>query len=257
MKDSSPYDQFKIIVYGYQDAKLESISGLEVHEVCGFNNSRWSFFSKFKNCWVLFVDKDCTLKEKTAKTLQNVVSNLDKNVVYTGYYESEFGAPSHITSYNLVCNHWYNIGVSQNDPRLLGGCFLIYCSEKLVSSEFQQRVNSIPKWGAEDYHLSIFLKSFGFQISPLNFLYVLHRPDFSVLKFFRRAFLHGFNRPKESSSKQLHFSSWIELLKKVDLFSQFFILLHLATVSAGMFVDKALISIQKPFHKNKLLKLKQ
>lgn len=251
MNDSNLYAPFKIIVYGYHNAQLEAFAGIEAKEVNGASKSRWSYFSEYQNCWVLFIDKDCSLSEKTLELLKEKIIKFNKNTVFSGHYESSLKAPAYVIAYNLICNQWRNLGHKYEDPRLLGGCFLIFCSEKFSSEYFQSHFSNIPKWGAEDFQFSRILQKLGHSIVPLNFLFVMHRPIFGVHKFFRRAFLHGFNRPVSSTSNRKSISDWFSSVKSVGLLPKLFIFLHLTTVGIGVIASKFRLRLPPPFQNNK------
>jgi len=251
-------DPFKIVVYGYKSQSLAPVQGIRVVELDGNHHSRWSCFTEYVGSWILFIDKDCELPTDLIARLTNQLQFLNRKTIYSGKYRSDKNSSTYVRAYNQICNSWLDIGIERGDARILGGCFLLYISPDLFSVENQKAFAQFPKWGAEDFHFSRLMKRVGYQIYELNDFYVFHKPNFGLLKFIRRAFLQGLNRPpntEPNSHGMISFFrfalTWLSVLKKAEPAVSIVMFLHLIVVFFGQIASKAHVLIQKAWLMNR------
>ena len=210
---------FKIVVYSPYNKSVQKILGHEVHYLNSNQFDRWDAFKMFPESWLCFLDADCTLDEKLVSDVKLKVQDLFTSDILCGRYKTEKSESTLSRAYNTLCNTWLEAGLLAGEPRLLGGFFVIYSSNKLRAIEFEK----FPKWGAEDYRMARQLGKHDFSFKLSEFLFTSHQSKNELAWFFKRAWIHGGNRPADVRT---NIKYWAKMILRQNVFSASFILMH-------------------------------
>lgn len=202
-------------------------------------NSRLNFIKAHPNKWLLFLDSDCEISEKTLQLIKSLQINNHK--VLGGRYLNPMLASYLQKGHNFIANTWLTSSYrSENkNKKLLGGAFLIYTDP--------WKINKItePKklfWGAEDKLLSEQLLEVGFDLKFLDSFEVIHHTSKELKHFFKRAWLQGYNdhfaEVKPNEKEKLEIKYWLSELARTGLWLAPAILVHFLILQSGKLFQK-------------------
>ena len=226
---------FKIVVFSTSAASFESKSrqlvkaGVEATSLIWGDSRRFSraeVINQNRRQWLFFMDHDCELAPETLEVLRAQINAISRpvNHVVSGTYQNPHGCTSLQSAHNFIANTWLEYSFqSENQAKLLlGGVFLIYCSEKIDNSEYPLF------WGGEDKTLSYQLSGMGFHQSYNSELRVIHHTSSEIWHFLKRAYLHGKHEVKfvRDNKNRLNYLYWIRKIDFADLGLTFLVLLH-------------------------------
>lgn len=224
--NQAEFTDFKIVVYSPSVQPVQRRLGHEIHYLNSNLLDRWDAFKIFPDSWICFLDADCQIDDSLILEVRHQIQNQCKSVVLCGRYKTDSSESNLSRAYNILCNTWLEAGLLAQEPRLLGGFFILFSSSKLRSIEFEK----IAKWGAEDYRMARQLGKNEFNFKLSEPLFTSHKPKNEMFWFIRRAWLHGGNRPDDVRTNTKY---WIKMLLGQNPFLSAYILLHFGTVFAG------------------------
>ena len=231
LKNNYLATDLKIVIYSPFNRSTEILFGHEVHYLNSNQFDRWDAFKMFPESWLCFLDADCNLDENLVLNIRKELQSLNGSTVLCGRYETKAGSSKLAHSYNSLCNTWLEAGLLVSEPRVLGGLFVIYSSQKLRSVEFEK----FPKWGAEDYRMARHLGKNDFNFKLSDSLFTLHQPNNYLFWFFKRAWIHGSHRPENVRTNTTH---WLKMLIRQNVVTVIYILIHFGTGCISKSVGK-------------------
>lgn len=155
--------------------------------------SRLYYVNQNPGQWILFLDHDCRLPEKTLQWLQEFMSKKSENTtnqVISGCYCDPVNAKYLQKVHNYLANSWL---LQNSQSRLLGGAFLVYSNVRFSNEEMQQN----HFWGGEDQHLACLLVRAEFNLNYESLFCVEHQTSSAIKHFLKRALIHGRHWEKE------------------------------------------------------------
>lgn len=240
-KENIHVSNLKIVVYSPFSQSTKELLGHEIHYLNSNHSDRWDAFKIFPDSWICFLDADCILDEKLVLDIRIKIQNLCPFTILCGRYHTDHAESTLSRAYNTLCNTWLEAGLLAGEPRLLGGFFVIYSSSKLISIAFEK----IPKWGAEDYRMARQLGKNEFKFKLSEMLFTSHKSKSDLAWFFKRAWIHGENRPTDVRANKLY---WAKTILQQNPFSAAYILIHFGTV----FISKSLTRSKQRFDSLKI-----
>lgn len=228
---------FKIIVYSSFSKPSRNFLGIDVHYLNSNNFDRWDAFKKFPDSWLCFLDADCTIDKILIDEVSAKIQNLSTSTILCGRYKTETSEPMLSHAYNTLCNTWLEAGLLVGESRLLGGCFVINSSNKLRAIEFEK----FPKWGAEDYRMAQQLSKHNFDFELVENLFTSHKSKNELVWFFKRAWIHGGNRPSNVKINSLY---WLKMILQQNIHSNAYIFMHFSTVFISKTMFKVIHSLE-------------
>lgn len=220
---------------------LETINEkLEIHFCDSRISSRLSFLQKNLNRWFIFLDSDC---QPSLEILNYLVQlPLSNNQIVAGRYANPNKATYFQKVHNFIANNWLLSAYSgaNQSPRILGGAFLIYADSILLKKSSSEKILF---WGAEDKRLAAELLLLGYQIKIDKKFTVVHHTSRSLIHFFRRAWLQGYNDRLsqvigEEKDNKLNAKHWLSELGLKDLWLVPAILVHFLVLQSGKLFQK-------------------
>lgn len=147
--------------------------------------------SQAQNSVLVFLDDDCVVRDpQFLKKIWLWFSGDSDIHLMAGLYSQGVGLNYFAKAYNYISNWWVLVTSSKNRcENFLGGFFCI----RRDRFPFEHNFLHTPLCGGEEHWLKQIFQSKGLE-ATLTDLVVEHRPKGNAFSFFRRAFVHGWNR---------------------------------------------------------------
>lgn len=231
----------------------------EIIEIQGSRTlNRFSQYSKARGPFLLFLDEDVELPHsRYLIDLLSLVESKNFCGVVGGTYQNAEGASYRTRAYNSICSNWVRRGLGvpttkkmRQTINVLGG---VFCAPKAIFEKIDF-IHS-PVWGGEDTFLFRKLTEIEVPLYYCSDLDVIHNDKGSILKWMRRAYLHGLHKAQFNLDSIVFNFEW-RLVRDIAAYFPYY-LLHFFGVYVGVAtapIHTALLSHKKNVLPNSLKK---